>query len=130
MTTATMDAKSKKAASAPNLMPSMIFHEIFIKLKDSSPDKVQRQLDLGRQYLSNHPGQLSFAATVLATGLTRHTQVSYLLNDTAFTVCFHIIFANAEAHNEYQVSPRHVEHFIPLSNPNWESIRVFDSTVP
>ena len=127
MTTTT---KSKGAAAQPDLTPGMIFHEIFIKLKDASPAAVKKQLDLGREYLSNHPGQLSFAATVLATGLTRHTQVSYLLNDIAFTVCFHITFANAQAHNEYQVSPRHVEHFIPLSNSNWESIRVFDSTVP
>jgi hypothetical protein len=124
MTTAT-DNKAKKT----EFKPGTIFHEIFIKLKDSSPAAVQKQLDLGRQYLTNHPGELSFAATVLATGLTRHQQVSYLQNDTDFTVVFHIIFENAQVHNEYQVSPQHVDHFIPLSKSNWEKIRVFDSEI-
>ncbi|WP_445494366.1 DNA methyltransferase [Photorhabdus sp. SF281] len=76
-----------------------------------------------------HPGELSFSATVLAHGITRHKQVSYLFNDTDFTVAFHIVFTNAEKHNEYQISKAHVDKFIPMSNPNWEKIRVFDSEI-
>jgi hypothetical protein len=104
-----------------------IHHDIFITLKDKSPDAVQRQLELGKKYLANHPGELSFFATALAHNLTRHKQVSYLFNDDGFDVAFHMVFANREAHDAYQVSDAHVKHFIPESNPNWVKIRVFDS---
>ena len=43
-----------------------IHHDILITLKDKSPAAVQRQLELGKKYLTNHPGELSFFATVLA----------------------------------------------------------------
>ena len=104
-----------------------IHHDIFITLRDKSPKAVERQLDLGRKYLTNHPGELSFSSTVLAKNLTRHKQVSYLFNDDEFDVAFHVIFANRRAHDVYQTSDQHVNHFIPESNPNWVKIRVFDS---
>jgi len=104
-----------------------IHHDIFITLKDKSPAAVQRQLELGKKYLTNHAGELSFFATVLAHDLTRHKQVAYLFNDDAFDVAFHMVFSSRQAHDAYQVSDRHVKHFIPESNPNWVKIRVFDS---
>lgn len=105
-----------------------IYHDIYITLKDKSPKAVQRQVELGKKYLSNHPGELSFTATVLAHGLTRHKQVAYLVNDTGFDVAFHLVFDGRQSHDKYQVSDRHVKHFIPESNPNWVKLRVFDST--
>ena len=104
-----------------------IHHDIFITLKDKSTDAVQRQLELGKKYLANHAGELSFFATALAHNLTRHKQVAYLFNEDDFDVAFHMVFANQEAHDAYQVSDAHVHHFIPQSNPNWVKIRVFDS---
>jgi hypothetical protein len=104
-----------------------IHHDIFITLKDKSPAAVQRQLELGKKYLANHAGELSFSATALAHNLTRHKQVAYLFNDDGFDVAFHMVFADRQAHDAYQVSDAHVKHFIPQSNPNWVKIRVFDS---
>jgi hypothetical protein len=104
-----------------------IHHDIFITLKDKSAARVQKQLALGKKYLANHPGELSFFATVLAHNLTRHKQVAYLFNDDDFDVAFHMVFSDRQAHDAYQVSDAHVNHFIPESNPNWVKIRVFDS---
>ena len=90
---------------------------------------VQKQVKLGKEYLGvhKHPGELSFSATVLATGLKRHQQVPYLHNETDFDVAFHLVFANARAHNLYQCSYAHVHEFIPRSKSNWQELRVFDS---
>ena len=104
-----------------------IHHDIFITLKDRSAAAVRRQLELGKKYLANHFGELSFFATVLAHNLTRHKQVSYLFNDDDFDVAFHMVFSDRQEHDAYQVSDAHVKHFIPESNPNWVKIRVFDS---
>jgi len=73
------------------------------------------------------PRRVSFLATVLAHDLTRHKQVAYLFNDDSFDVVFHLVFSGRQAHDAYQVSDAHVNHFIPESNPIWVKIRVFDS---
>ncbi|KXF79423.1 hypothetical protein ATN84_06910 [Paramesorhizobium deserti] len=104
-----------------------IHHSIYITLKDKSAAAVAKQLELGRKYLTNHPGELSFFATVLAHSLTRHKQVAYLHNEDNFDVAFHMVWADRQAHDEYQMSDAHVNYFIPQSNPNWVKIRVFDS---
>ncbi|AOK29626.1 MULTISPECIES: hypothetical protein [Burkholderia] len=116
--------------TSPASADKPIHHDIFITLKDKSPAAVQKQLELGRKYLTNHPGELSFSATVLAQNLTRHQQVSYLFNEDNFDVAFHLVFSGRSAHDKYQVSDAHVKHFIPQSNPNWVKIRVFDSVEP
>jgi hypothetical protein len=118
-------AAPKDATVMPDDTP--IYHDIYITLKDKSPSAVQRQLELGKKYLANHPGELSFTATVLAHNLTRHKQVPYLFNEDNFDVAFHMVFSGRRAHDDYQVSDEHVKHFIPDSNPNWIKIRVFDS---
>jgi len=128
---ATMFTSTMANAQTVPTVPSagMINHDIFITLKNPTPEAIEKQLELGRKYLTNHPGEVSFSSTVVAQGLTRHKQVSYLYNETDFSVAFHMVFANAKAHDEYQVSDAHVNHFIPLSNPNWTKIRVFDSVI-
>ncbi|RCS24563.1 Dabb family protein [Phyllobacterium salinisoli] len=102
-------------------------HSIYITLKDKNPAAVEKQLELGKKYLNDHPGELSFFATVVAHDLTRHKQVSYLFNEDDFDVAFHMVFADRQAHDTYQISDAHVNHFIPQSNLNWVKIRVFDS---
>lgn len=103
-----------------------IRHSIYILMKDTGSDAVERQLQLGRRLLTGHPGQIGFSAAVLATGLVRHQQVPYLQNYTAFTVSFHFVWENAAAHDEYQTSDRH-RQFIAQSNSNWERLIVLDS---
>lgn len=113
----------------PTSRDTPIHHDIYITLKDHSKMAIQKQLRLGKEYLgvNKHPGELSFSATVLATGLKRHKQVPYLHNETDFDVAFHLIFANARAHDKYQCSYAHVHEFIPKSKSNWQELRVFDS---
>jgi len=113
----------------PTTRDAPIHHDIYITLKDHSKLAIQKQLKLGKEYLGvhKHPGELSFSATVLATGLKRHQQVPYLHNETDFDVAFHLVFANARAHNIYQCSYAHVHEFIPKSKSNWQELRVFDS---
>lgn len=118
-------APTKGASFAP--AKGHIHHSIYITLKDKSPDAVKKQLELGKKYLTKHPGELSFFATVVARNLTRHKQVAYLFNEDNFDVAFHMVWADREAHDVYQNSDRHVHHFIPESKPNWVKIRVFDS---
>jgi hypothetical protein len=103
-----------------------IFHSIYITLKDRSEEAIQHQLELGKKYLSGHPGELSFVPCVMAKNVTRHKQVSYLVNED-FDVAFHFLFKDRESHDKYQTSERHVKHFIPESNTNWVRIKVFDS---
>jgi len=109
--------------------PGTIHHSIYILMKDASAEAIERQLQLGRELLTGHPGQAGFSATVLATGLVRHQQVPYLQNYTAFTVSFHAIWEDAAAHDRYQTSDRH-KRFIAQSNSNWERLIVLDSVVP
>lgn len=109
--------------------PGTIHHSIYITMKDTSPEAVERQLALGRELLTGHPGQAGFTATVLATELARHQQVPYLQNYTAFTVAFHFIWEDAAAHDRYQTAERH-KQFIAQSNSNWERVLVLDSVIP
>jgi|SRR6185437_4931892 len=105
----------------------MILHQIFLTLKDNRENEIRRQLELGEKYLTDHPGEVSFAASTLAHGLKRHKQVQYLHNEQNFDVAFHIIWKDVASHDAYQVSDKHVRHFIPLSKSNWTEVRVFDT---
>ena len=122
-------ADTSAMGAPPTSRDTPIHHDIYITLKDHSRMAVQKQLRLGKEYLGvrQHPGELSFSATVLATGLKRHKQVPYLHNETDFDVAFHLVFANARAHDKYQCSYAHVHEFIPKSKSNWQELRVFDS---
>lgn len=120
-------ASTKEESMRPDDEP--IYHDIYITLRDKSHKAVQKQLELGKKYLAKaeHPGELSFSATVLAHHLKRHQQVPYLVNEEDFDVAFHLVFAGKWAHDLYQDSDAHVKYFIPLSKGNWVKLRVFDS---
>jgi hypothetical protein len=48
------------------------------------------------------------------------------VNDRDFDVALIVVFRNKEAHDAYQVSPRH-EKFIQQHKDSWKTVRVFDS---
>jgi hypothetical protein len=50
------------------------------------------------------------------------------VNQTDFDVALQVVFDSREAHDAYQVAPRH-NQFIEENKPNWERVRVFDSYV-
>ena len=98
----------------------VLVHNVYFKLKDDSAPAKQKVLDACQKYLTNHPGETYFAAGTLVEDLKRP------VNDRDFDIALHIIFQNREAHDQYQVSARHVR-FIEENRENWQKVRVFDS---
>jgi hypothetical protein len=95
-------------------------HAVYFTLKDRT-DEAREQLVQGcKQLLSGHPGTVYFAAGALAEEFDRE------VNDRGFDVALLIVFRNKEAHDAYQVSPRH-NQFIERYKDLWETVRVFDS---
>lgn len=50
------------------------------------------------------------------------------VNVRDFDVALHLVFANKKAHDDYQVSPRHLK-FVDEGKATWEKVRVFDSYI-
>lgn len=97
-------------------------HMVYFTLKDRSPAAIDKMVAACQKYLTGHPGTVFFAAGKLVPDLTRP------VNQTDFDVALHVVFDSREAHDAYQVAPRH-QQFIDENKPNWERVRVFDSYV-
>src|ERR1700734_2969387 len=95
-------------------------HNVFFKLKDSSPAKVQELVDACKKYLNVQPGIVFFAAGTLCTELARD------VNDRDWHVGLHLLFIDKAAHDAYQDDPTH-EKFVAEMKGNWAAVRVFDS---
>ncbi|HZN35501.1 MAG TPA: Dabb family protein [Pirellulaceae bacterium] len=100
----------------------MLGHMVYFTLKDRSPTAVDKLVAACRKYLTGHPGTVFFAAGTLVPDLTRP------VNQQDFDVALQVVFDSREAHDAYQVAPRHVQ-FIEENKPNWERVRVFDAYV-
>jgi hypothetical protein len=100
----------------------MLAHNVFFSLKDNSAAARKKLVDDCRKYLSQHPGELFFAAGTLAEGLNRP------VNDRDFDVALHVVLQDQAAHDRYQEAPRH-QQFIAENSNNWKKVRVFDSIV-
>ncbi|RPI27849.1 MAG: Dabb family protein [Acidobacteria bacterium] len=100
----------------------MVAHNVFFTLKDRSDPAKAKLVTACREHLKGHPGEVFFAAGVLAQDLKREVNV------TDFDVALHIVFKTKEDQDRYQVAPRH-QKFIEQNNANWEKVRVFDSYV-
>ena len=100
----------------------MLAHNVYFSLTDSSPAAVDRLVRACRTYLSDHPGTLFFAAGVVAEDCQREVNVR------DFHVGLHLVFADKDAHDRYQVSEAH-QQFIAEGKNNWRQVRVFDSYV-
>jgi len=101
---------------------AMLAHNVFFSLQDDSPEAIAALLAGCRKYLTGHPGTVFFGAGSLAREYDRP------VNDHDFDVALHVVFETGEAHDAYQVSPRHQE-FIDTFSANWKAVRVFDSWV-
>jgi quinol monooxygenase YgiN len=97
-------------------------HNVFFKLTDSSPAKVEELVAACRKYLNVQPGIVFFAAGGLVPDLTRD------VNDRDWDVGLHLVFVDKAAHDAYQDDPTH-NRFIDEMKPNWTRVRVFDSYV-
>lgn len=97
-------------------------HNVFFKLKDGSPEKVQELVAACHKYLNVQPGIVFFSAGVLCAELDRE------VNDRDWHVGLHLVFVDKAAHDAYQDDPTHVR-FIDEMKGNWAGVRVFDSLV-
>jgi len=97
-------------------------HNVFFKLTDNSPAKVQALIEDCKKFLNVQAGIVFFAAGSLCAELDRD------VNDRDWNVGLHIVFIDKPAHDAYQDDPTHNE-FIARNKANWEAVRVFDSLV-
>lgn len=100
----------------------MLGHMVYFTLKDRSQAAVEKLIADCRRYLTDHPGTVFFAVGTLVADLRRP------VNQTDFDVALQVVFQDRQAHDAYQVHPRHVQ-FIEANKPNWELVRVFDADV-
>jgi len=100
----------------------LIAHNVYFSLKDNSAQAKEKLVAACKKYLSKHPGEVFFAAGILAADLDRP------VNDRDFDVALHIIFQDRKAHDQYQEAKRH-QQFIDENKENWKKVRVFDSVV-
>ncbi len=103
-------------------MSGRLAHNVFIKLKDRSPAKVEELVAACKNYLNVQPGIVFFAAGTLAEELNRP------VNDLDFDVALHVIFDTPANQDLYQVAPLHLQ-FIEENRDAWAKVRVFDSHV-
>lgn len=106
----------------PQTEGRQLAHMVFFTLEDASGAARQRLLQSCRELLSNHPGSVDFSVGERAAEFARP------VNDDAFDVALHVVFASRDAHDAYQQSERH-QRFIAENKPNWKQLRVFDSYV-
>ena len=99
---------------------ALLVHSVFFTLTDGSDAAVERLLADCREYLTGHPGVESFAAGRPVEDLDRP------VNARDFHVGLHLVFRSRQAHDDYQVSQRHLE-FIARNKETWSQVRVFDT---
>jgi quinol monooxygenase YgiN len=104
--------------SSPESMK--VVHDVYFALVDPSPENKEILVREGVAYLKGHPGMASFSAGVRAERMQRD------VNDCGFDVSMHSVFVDAEAHDAYQSSPRHME-FVARIKARCTKVRVFDS---
>lgn len=97
-------------------------HNVFFKLKDNSPEKVEELVAACKKYLNVQPGIVFFAAGPICAELNRD------VNDQEWDVGLHLVFIDKPAHDAYQDDPTH-NQFVDEMKPNWTKVRVFDSYV-
>ena len=97
-------------------------HNVFFKLLDPTPEKVEELVSACKKYLNVQPGIVFFAAGPICFELDRE------VNDRDWDVGLHLVFVDKAAHDAYQDDPTH-NQFIAEMKPNWAGVRVFDSLV-
>jgi hypothetical protein len=102
--------------------PKMLSHDVYFSLQQPTPAARAHLVAECKKYLAGHPGEVFFAAGVLAEEYSRP------VNDKNFDVALHIVFKDRASQDVYQTAPRHLE-FIERNKASWKTVRVFDSDV-
>src|SRR4051794_35735837 len=92
-------------------------HNVFFKLKDASPAKVQALVDACMKYVNVQPAIVFFATGAICAELDRP------VNDRDWHVGMHLLFIDKAAHDAYQDDATHIK-FVDEMKPNWAGERV------
>lgn len=101
---------------------SMIAHNVYFSLHESTPSARAQLVAACKKYLTGHPGTVFYAAGIVCAELNRP------VNDLDYDVGLHLVFKTMADHDAYQEAPRHHE-FINENKATWKKVRVFDSVV-
>jgi len=99
----------------------MLAHMVYFSLKEPTPENRQKMLAASHKYLTDHPGQVFYAAGTCAS-------YDRPVNDRDFDIALQTVFRDRAAHDAYQSAPRH-KQFIAECQAMWGKVRVFDSDV-
>ncbi len=99
---------------------SGLAHAVFFTLKEQTPEAREALVAACDKYLTGHPGVVHYSAGV------REPSYQRPVNDQEFDVALVVVFESKQAHDDYQVAPRHKE-FIAEQSPHWAKVRVFDA---
>jgi hypothetical protein len=97
-------------------------HMVYFTLHEPTEAKTKELVDACKKYLDGHEGVVYFSVGTLNKDLARP------VNDHGYQVALNVVFASREAHDRYQVAPRH-DQFIAEQKANWKQVRVFDSDI-
>ena len=109
------------SASSHDSKTSMLAHMVYFKLKEPTAENQQKMLAACDKYLTDHPGQVFYAAGTCAS-------YDRPVNDRDFDIALQTVFQDRAAQDAYQVAPRH-KQFIAENSPLWAKVRVFDADV-
>jgi hypothetical protein len=98
---------------------ALLVHNVYFLLHDRSAQASKKLIDDCKKYLTEHPGTVFFAVGTVS-------ELDRPVNDRDFDVGLHVIFENRQAHDDYQVAPRHIQ-FVEANKASWAKVRVFDS---
>jgi hypothetical protein len=97
----------------------LLVHNVYFKLKESTPEGREKLLAACRKYLTGHTGTAYFAVGTVA-------DLDRPVNDRDWDVNLCVIFESRAAHDAYQTHQRHLK-FIEENKATWAQVRVFDS---
>jgi hypothetical protein len=110
------------SSNAKEKQSTMVSHDVYFTLKESTPDARKKLVAACRKYLSGHEGEVFYAAGTLAESLKRK------VNDRDFDVALHIVFKDMASYEKYAEAKRHLQ-FIDENKDSFKNVRVFDSIV-
>src|SRR5262249_35725792 len=98
----------------------MLVHNVYFKLKESTPEARRKLVEACKKHLTKHDGEVFFSWGPICEDLKRE------VNDTDFDVALTIVFEDKAAHDKYQDHERHLK-FIKENKDTWKKVRVFDN---
>jgi hypothetical protein len=111
--------KGTSAMAADDKPATMLVHDVYFTLQESTPENREKLLAACRKYLVDHPGVVLFACGTPA-------DLDRPVNDRAWDVGLHVVFESRAAHDRYQTAPAHLK-FIDENRSTWKQVRVFDT---